>query len=290
MNVMNYTTRNVLTVQPSDPIDRAITVMEERGVHHLVVVQNGACVGMLSDRDVLLSTGWMFAIERQTGETVGGVPQVVGPTRVEQIMTRPAVSLNEAGSAREAAQLMSERKIGALPILQNGELIGLVTEGDLLRWLDALAFGSFAAERALMRPVSEWMPLRLVCVEPDVPLEDVVDTFRRFRIRHLPVATGRTLMGMISDRDVRRALGWESVRDAQAQAACRPSLNGTPRKACDVMQRQVRTTPASDPLRSALRKMLEARVHSMPVMIGDQLTGIITATDFTKAIARDELL
>lgn len=291
MNVMNYATRNVLTVASSDSIDRAISLMEERDVHHLVVVCDGRAVGMVSDRDVLISTGWMFAVERQLAPRHGGPPGVVGPTRIEQIMSRPVVGLNPADSAREAAQIMLERKIGAVPILRNGALVGLVTETDLLRWLDELAFGDTPVAVFLRALVRERIPAQIVWAAPDAPLEDVIDIFRRFRVRHVPVADmERMLVGIISDRDVRRALGWSSTRDMQAEAEGRLIDVEQPKIVAETMQREVATIGPNDTLRSALRRMLEQRIHSLPVVEGPKLFGIVSATDFTRAIAREGLL
>jgi CBS domain-containing protein len=288
MKVLNYATPDVLRVEPSDSIDRAIQLMEDRGIHHLVVTDGGRAVGMISDRDILVSTGWMFAFERRGGSRAAGVS---GPTRVEQIMSRPIVALSPAGSAGDAAAAMIEHKIGAVPIMREGELHGIVTETDLLRWLDELAFGDNEADQLLAGEVRDLMPARLISVGPDVPLEEVIDIFRRFHVRHVPVATtARTLVGMISDRDVRRALGWASVRDSQAQAAGRLPEAQAPETAADVMHSDVRTIEQGARLRAALRRMLELRVHALPVVDGDRLVGIVTMTDFIRLIAREELL
>jgi CBS domain-containing protein len=233
----------------------------------------------------------MFAVERRAGAGRGRAAKVVGPTRVEQIMARPVVSLDSSGSAREAARTMLARKISALPILRDDEVLGLVTESNLLRWLDELDFASTSAGRLLARPVSERMPARIISVAPEVPLEDVIDIFRRLHVRHVPVAgRGRMLVGIISDRDVRRALGWSSARDMLAEAEGRLAETAPPATAADIMQTEVATVTAAEPLRIALQRMLERRIHSLPVVEGPKLVGIITMTDFTKLIAREDLL
>lgn len=290
MKALNYATRDVLTVAPADSIDRAINLMEERDVHHLVVVQDDRPVGILSDRDILISTGWMLGVERRVQGSRGRVA-TVGPTRVEQIMTRPVVMLPESGTAREAAALMLNRKIGAVPVLQGERLAGIVTETDLLRWLEELALGDTAAQRLLARDVRQLMPPRIISVAPEVPLEEVVDIFRRFRVRHVPVTgRGRVLLGIISDRDVRRVLAWASVRDMQADAAGRVARETPPETAAEIMHTEIRTVSPAAPLRQAVRSMLEHRIHSLPVVEADSILGVITATDFTRAIAREDLL
>ena len=66
MNVMNYATRDVPAIAPSESIDRAIKLMEERGVHHLVVCRNGRVVGMISDRDAHLDS--VDVLRRTSGQ------------------------------------------------------------------------------------------------------------------------------------------------------------------------------------------------------------------------------
>lgn len=88
MHVSHLVKRDVVTAAPGDSIDKAISLMEERAIHHLVVESNRRINGMLSDRDILLSTGWMLTAERRIDTGHGS--EVIGPTRIEQIMSRPA--------------------------------------------------------------------------------------------------------------------------------------------------------------------------------------------------------
>ncbi|MBL8877645.1 MAG: CBS domain-containing protein [Phycisphaerales bacterium] len=286
MNIMNFVTRQVSTLSPADPIDRAIALMEENGIHHIAVKCDDRLVGMVSDRDVLVSTGWMLVCERQVSDALG--VGVVGPTRVEQIMSRPVISLSNADSARDAATAMTIRKIGAIPVLSDGRLVGIVTDTDLVRWLRELATTNTAADRVLSSPVSTRMRTMVVSAAPDDPLSDIVDTFRSCRFRHVPVTVDQRLVGVISDRDVRRALGWTTVRSMQA-ARSGESIDA-PRRAADIMQTNVITATSKMSLRDALASMIYHQVHSLPVVDGMQLKGIITVTDYVKAIAREELL
>lgn len=287
MNVMNYATTDVLTIPANESIDRAISLMEERELRHLVVATGGRAVGMLSDRDILISTGWMLSVERGGG--MGGAGPV-GPTRVEQIMSRSLVSLTRDAGARDAAGLMIEKKIDAVAIMGDGRLAGIITERDLLRWLAELSGTGTPADELLGRPVSELMHTRLHRVTPESPLEDVVDIFRRYRVRHVPVAVGKSLVGIVSDRDVRRALAWSSLRDARAEAKGRAIRSPFPARASDIMQTDVRTVPIDAQVRKAVALMLERRIHSLPVLDADGLAGIITQTDIIAVIARDEAL
>lgn len=288
MKVGDYATRNVIAVSPSDPIDHAINEMETHGFHHLLVVLHDSVVGMLSDRDILISIGWMLNVERSAPRCCGGTT-VVGPTRIEQIMKRPVIWLGAGESCRYAAALMLKNKIGAIPIIDHGRLIGLMTETDLMRWLDAMAAHQPAVDRLLRCPVRQKMRPEPITVDVDAPLDDVVGLFRSHRVRHLPVMDGPTLTGMVSDRDVRRALGWAYVRDSQAEE-CGGPPPAEPQRAGQLMQSPVVTIAPDKTVREAMRLMLERGIHSLAVVEADRLVGIITQTDLVRAIVVDNLL
>jgi CBS domain-containing protein len=290
MKVGNYATRNVTTVTPEDSVDRAIELMESGGFHHLVVVRGDRVVGMLSDREILISTGWMLSSERSIREEQGQTAVVAGPNLVEDIMTRPAVGLLPHNTCRFAAMVMLKSKVGALPMIDDqSHLLGVMTETHLIRWLDALAPQNAPAEHLLRRPASELMRPNVVHVGVDAALEEIVELFRARRIRHVPVLEEGVIRGIISDRDVRRALGWALVRDAQAEAEGR-LMQPEPHCAADVMQSPVLTIDPASTLREAMRLMLGRGIHSLPVISGDRLAGILTQSDFVRAIACEDLL
>jgi len=288
MNVTNYCTSKVLTVTPRDSIDKAITLMEDHGVHHLVVTVDGRLAGMLSDRDILISTGWMLEVERRTDKDRRG--SVVGPTRVGQIMSRSLAGLENTAGAAEAATLMVALKVGALPIVHEEHIVGILTESDLVGWLCALSVPGTTIDQFLQSNVKKYMRSPVINVRPDAPLADAVSLFTRHRIRHMPVMTGKSLKGIVSDRDVRRLLGWSSVEDMKAQAEGRLPDVETPDTVSQVMQKEVVTIDDRATIRDAARRMIDHRIHALPVMADKHVIGIITQSDIIRAIAIEELL
>jgi len=280
MNVMTYATRDLVTLPPSASIDMAISLMEERSIHHLVVTAGNRIVGMVSDRDILVSTGWMLSNERKALRGGDSKAKVVGPTQVHEIMSRPVLCLTIAHTTRDAALLMLDRKISAVPLLNQDRLEGLITETDLVKWPP---LSEFEADRLLAQKVGDLMRVNVLSVTPDTPLADVIHLFRTRRIRHAPVVLQSKLVGIVSDRDVRRALGWAGVREMQAEREGRMLEAESPQTAGDVMNVEVRTVGMATALRDALRLMLEERIHSLPVVETQCLKGIVTETDFLRA-------
>lgn len=277
-------TSTILTTSPSDSIDRVIDLMELHEIHHVPVVDGDRLVGMVSDRDILISTGWMFAIERGSGG------KAVGPLRVSQIMTSPLHVLKESDDLPAAAGLMIAHKISAVPIVNESQLRGLVTDTDLIRCLMESACAGGAAQRFLDAKVKTLMSTPPITVTLGASLDEIVAVFRRFHLRHVAVAENQRVLGIISDRDVRRVLGWSAVRDMQADAEGRIMAVPMPQRASEIMKENLKTVGSEDSLGTALRTMQCGRIHSLPVVDNDKLIGILTQTDFVRAIAREPLL
>lgn len=113
-------TRQVITVAPETAVSDARVLTSEHRIRHLPVLDNGRLVGIVTDRDLreaLLSEG-----QRRVGE----------------IMETDVITTHPLDPVGEAARLLSEHRIGCLPVVQEGELVGIVTETDLLRQLVSL--------------------------------------------------------------------------------------------------------------------------------------------------------
>lgn len=287
MDLMNYVSRDVITVAPSDPIDKAMELLEDRRIHHLVVANRNRPVGMLSDLDILSSAGWLLSLEhRANDDSSAGM----WPTRVEQIMSRTRVRLTAIDSIRDAATLMVHHRIAAAPIVRAEELIGVISETDLARALEDAAIRGSAAEKLLAQEVRSLMRSPVVSVESGTPLVDAIEVFRRFQVHDVPVVVNDALLGMISDRDARRALVWSGVRSQAVVASGARNAIGSPHAAGDVMQMAAETISPSAPLRAALRVMQDSGIYSLPVTVNHELNGMITQTDLIRAMARDALV
>jgi acetoin utilization protein AcuB len=121
--------------------------------------------------------------------------------------------------------------------------------------------------------VRDVMQRAVVTVAPDTPLDEVVARARSRGIRHLPVLAGEALVGIVSDRDLKRA----AVPGAGAPAA---------RTAQDVMSRAVITIGPMFAVEDAARTMVEERISALPVTEDGRLVGIVTETDVLHLFVR----
>lgn len=106
------------------------------------------------------------------------------------------VSCDATASVREAITLLAERRIGAMPILQNGAVAGIFSERDVVYRLQQ------DGPAVLDRPVGEVMTKPAVSVDPDTPILSALSLMTKRRIRHLPVLVDGRMIGFVSIGDL----------------------------------------------------------------------------------------
>lgn len=277
MKLGELSTRSVSYVTPEDPVGRAVDIMEEHGFHHLPVLTAGQIVGMISDRDLLMiGAGQLGAAGKRAH------PDKEEQPRVADIMSQPVHTLSPDDAVRSATWLMVTQRVHSIPLIRGDRLVGLVTESDLLRGL-ITSRGAAPLDNALLRqPVMLHMRAKLVTVGPTASLHDVVDIMRSKEIRHLPVVVDDELLGIVSDRDVRRALGNAAAMDAQAQESGKFYMG--PSEVCEVMTKVLQTISPSATIETAVEELLQHKVHCLLVVDDRKLLGVITDTDLLRAI------
>ncbi|MDB5401491.1 MAG: hypothetical protein QOD93_6638 [Acetobacteraceae bacterium] len=138
------------------------------------------------------------------------------------VMTRNCVTIAPDATVEEAVNLMLTRQISGLLVVDGaGDLAGIITEGDLLRrdelgternrpwWLRLLVSPARQAAdftRANGRHVRDVMTEDVISIGQNAPLEDVVETMEKNRIKRLPVTAGGKVVGVVSRSDLLRAL------------------------------------------------------------------------------------
>lgn len=273
MKVSKVMTREVISVAPECPLDEAIRLFESCRFRHLPVSDKGRLVGMISDRDIALATGWILAAYRQ-GEDGSG------PLTVGQIMREEVHTVTPGSPLSEAAAIVLDNRVGAVPVVTTGELAGLVTTTDLLR-----ACHSAEADSDWRVPegmgVQSAMSTDVRLASPDMQMADAIDICKAEAVRHLPVVENGVLVGMISDRDLRFGLGQEIISDMLAQDEGRLEIPQTPLSA--LMSMEVVTIGSEASLGEAASLMLDKGFSALPVLRDGKVAGIVTNTDVLRS-------
>jgi acetoin utilization protein AcuB len=134
MNIGQIMRQELATVEPDDSLHRVKELFDLHGFHHLLVVEQGRLVGIISDRDLLRNVSPFIGRLSERTQDASTLDR-----RVHQIMTRKPVTVQPAMALPDAVQLMLANPISCLPVVtETGQLIGVVTWRDLLRNLYAV--------------------------------------------------------------------------------------------------------------------------------------------------------
>jgi CBS domain-containing protein len=118
----------IVTISVSDRLSTVEDIMTLGRVRHIPVVRRGKLVGVVSERDLLRAS--LSSLAHRMDERRAFLEGV----DIARVMSSPPVVVAPEATVEEAAQVMAERKIGCLPVVDGDELVGLVTETDLLRY------------------------------------------------------------------------------------------------------------------------------------------------------------
>jgi acetoin utilization protein AcuB len=129
MTVRELMSGGLITVRRETPVLQARNLMVEERIRHLLVTDaDGDLVGIVTDRDIRLNLP-----SQATSLSVWELSHLLAKLTVGQVMTRSVITVGPDHPAREAAQLMLDHKIGAVPVLHGGHLVGIITETDIAR-------------------------------------------------------------------------------------------------------------------------------------------------------------
>jgi CBS domain-containing protein len=128
MKVKDIMTPDVATLDRNDELSLADDIMKLGRIRHLPVVDEGRLVGIISQRDLFKAslTSAMGYGEKAKREFIKLVV-------VKEVMVGDVITISTEASIEEAGRLMLEKKIGCLPVIEDGDLVGLITETDILR-------------------------------------------------------------------------------------------------------------------------------------------------------------
>jgi len=129
MTIRELMTGGLITVRRETPVLEARDLMAREKIRHLLVTDpGGPLAGIVTDRDIRLNLP-----SQATSLSVWEINHLLTKLTVGQVMTRTVITIGTDRPARDGAQLMLDHKIGALPVLDNGHLVGIITETDIVR-------------------------------------------------------------------------------------------------------------------------------------------------------------
>lgn len=257
--------RDPITVSEDDELATALQLMLWNGIRHLPVLRDGKLVGVISERDVLRAHD-------------PSAPSFGASGKVRDAMTRGVVITHPTDSLEDAAARMLTENVGCLPVLDGGKVAGMITTTDLLAEIATCTIPT-AGPPALR--ASELMTRDPIIVHPDDRLVDAAIRMVQRGIRHLPVVDGAgEVLGMLSDREVRSAMGNPvGYLDADDHEERIERL-----RVADVMAREPRVLGEDATLAQLLGLLVDERLDAVLIVgTGNSLAGIVSYVDVLRA-------
>ena len=128
MLIRERLSQSVNYVTPETSVAEALDFMKSQHVRRLPVLKHDKLVGIVSDKDLLNASP-----SRVTSLSAWELAYLLGKLTIGEIMTREVLTVTEDMPIEEAARSMADHKIGGLPGLRNGEVVGMITETDLFK-------------------------------------------------------------------------------------------------------------------------------------------------------------
>lgn len=128
--VRDWMTPDPITIVPKTTLPEAHQLMKESHIRRLPVVDQGRLVGIVTLGDVREAQP-----SDATSLSIYELNYLLSKLTVDKIMTRDPLTISPDASVRDAARIMLDRKIGGLPVMEAGRLVGIITESDIFRVL-----------------------------------------------------------------------------------------------------------------------------------------------------------
>jgi len=253
---------NVATVHASHSMPLVASIMELERIRHVPVVDDDQrVVGLVTHRDILAAQ-----VRARVASATDGPVSLDLALPVSRIMRTEVWTIQSSALAASAARLLRDHRFGCLPVVDDGKLVGLVTESDLLALVtEGLELSS--PPRPLK--VENAMTLFPITISPETTIAAARALMDQYDVRHLPVTNGAHTVGIVADRDLRVAEAVYSARDnASAQLAV--ALVGT----------EVLYEVAPDTLLEVvLAEMARLKIGAAMVVDAGRLVGVLTTLD-----------
>jgi len=134
VTVREWMSRPVTTIGAEAPVRQAVELMKNQKIRHLPVVDHDdLLIGIVTDRDLR-----QMIFDPLIQERLGEVVEALDALTVREVMTWAVITVRPETGIRQAMRLMREQKVGALPVVESGRVVGMLTERDILRAAEAL--------------------------------------------------------------------------------------------------------------------------------------------------------
>lgn len=247
--VKDVMSQDVATIAPEASMAEAAGVMGEKHIGSLIVVKYETAVGIVTERDLLSK---VLALGKDLREE-----------KVEAVMSYPLVTIGAMAKIKEAAMVMIRKK-GRLAVFDEGRLVGVITASDLIRCLPEVPETEVK--------VDDFMTRSVVSVDEKVSVDSAAKIMGEQRIGSVIVTSKGEPFGIFTERDLLTTFLVKS----------KPLIAEVGKEASSPLI----TAPAGISVHRAAAMMALKHIRRLPIVVEDELVGIITARDLVEAYAK----
>lgn len=264
----------VVTMTSTTPIYDAIQIMAREGFRRIPIANPGtkALEGIITATDIIdyLGGGKKFEIIEQK---FGGNFFKAINEPIKLIMTKNVVSVKTSAKISEAMELMTEKNLGGLPVVDDENRVrAIITERDI---------ANLFADRISNVKVSQIMSEKVVTALPKTTIFEAAKTMTTQGFRRLPIIFDGKVTGIITTMDIIRFFGSGKVFKYLQSGTIIQVLN-TP--ALEIATKEVSTIEPDADVGKAAKIMRDKNIGAVPVVEKEKLVGILTERDFFKII------
>ncbi|MGT2911244.1 CBS domain-containing protein [Streptococcus cameli] len=128
MAVRDFMTRKVVYISPDTTIAHAADLMREQDIHRLPVIENDRLVGLVTEGTIAEASP-----SKATSLSIYEMNYLLNKTKVKDVMIRDVVTISQFASLEDAVYLMFKNKVGILPVMDHGQLSGVITDRDVFK-------------------------------------------------------------------------------------------------------------------------------------------------------------
>jgi CBS domain-containing protein len=123
-----------VALRPEDTLDLVNDVISLGRIRHIPVLEDGRLVGLITERDLFgRAVPAIFGLKQKSKSAL------LKTYQIKDFMRKKVITVSPETQIKEAARLMAEKKIGCVPVVSDGALVGLVTTTDVLRYVERLS-------------------------------------------------------------------------------------------------------------------------------------------------------
>lgn len=137
MAVKDFMTKKVVYISPDTTIAHAADMMREQGLHRLPVIENDRLVGLVTEGTIAEASP-----SKATSLSIYEMNYLLNKTKVKDVMIKDVVTVSPFASLEDAVYLMLKNKVGILPVVENDQVYGVITDRDVFKsFLEIAGYG-----------------------------------------------------------------------------------------------------------------------------------------------------